>query len=52
MKLGLSAGIFCQSWREDTLGVPGMLKDNLCSHQTKLEVLTQNKLTVLQNKHT
>ena len=40
--------MFCQiQLQEDTLGVPDMLEDYLCSHQTKLEVLSQKWLTVL-----
>ena len=36
---------------EDTLGVLDMLKDYLCLHQTKLDLLSQNELTVLQNNY-
>lgn len=39
MKLGLSEGPFCQISLQDTIGVPDMVKDHLCSYQTKLEVL-------------
>ena len=46
MKIGFSAGTFCQ-----TLGVPDMLEDNICSHQTKLAMLSLKELTVLQNKY-
>ena len=49
MKLGLIAGAVCQILLHDTLGVPGMLKDNLCLGQIKLEPLSQKELTVLQN---
>ena len=28
-----------------------MLEDDLCSHQTKLEILSQNELAVLQNSY-
>ena len=34
-----------------TLGIPGILEDNLCSHQTKLEVLSQTELTLLKKKY-
>ena len=27
-----------------------MMEDNLCSHQTELEVLSQKELAVLQNR--
>lgn len=50
MKLSVSAGTFCQISQQDTLGVPGMLKDSICSHQAKVEVFSQKLLTVLQNK--
>ena len=39
MKLGLSEGPFRQISLQDTIGVPDMVKDHLCSYQTKLEVL-------------
>ena len=51
MKSGSSAGTFCQLKLQDTLGVPDMLEDHLCLHQTKLEILSQKELTVLQNNY-
>ena len=51
MKLGHSAGTFCHIQLQDTIGVPDMLEDNLCSHQTKLEVLSRKKQMVLHNKY-
>ena len=42
MKLGFSGRTL-----QDKPGVP----DILCSQQTKLEVLSQKELTLLQNKH-
>ena len=40
------AGLFLYYMK---LGVPGILEDYQCSHQTILEVLSQKELTVLQN---
>ena len=39
------------NYLQDTLGVTDMLEDNLCLHQTILQVLSQKELTMLQNKY-
>ena len=36
---------------KETLGLPEMLGDCLLSQQTKLEVLSQKELTLLQNNY-
>ena len=51
MKLDLSAGTLCQIQLHDTLGVSDMLRDYLCSNQTKLEVLFKKEIKVLQNNY-
>ena len=49
MKSCLSTSdMFCQIQLQDTLGVPGMLKDYLRSYQTKLEVLSQIAYSVTE----
>ena len=49
MKLDLSARMLCQIKILDTLGVFDILEHYLCSHQTKLDALSQNKLSALQS---
>ena len=51
MTLSLSAGTFCQISLENTIGVPAMLDNYLCSCQTRFEVLSWKELTVLQNNY-
>ena len=47
MNLGLSAGsMVCQILLRDTVGVPDILQD---LYQTKLGMLSQRELSVLQN---
>ena len=47
MKLGLILSNLAQGTSE----VLEFLEDNICSHQTKLNELSQKELTVVQNKY-